>query len=399
MSEATTDTLAARLAAATAELQRARSREGELRAREERFRLLVAHVGEAVFMLDTSGGVVTWTAAAERLLGHSEAEAVKLCARDFVPVDDAGVATGDDGLATALREGRFEQEGWCVGRGGARLWAQTVVSPIYGPDGELRGFAQIMRDRGEVKRAQDEAARHAAELLRSNKELEVFASVAAHDLQEPLRKLTTFADRLKRRFPSSLDPDAVALVDRMVDAAARMQLLIDGVLTYGRVGRRLQSAEQVGLGEVVADVVGVLSPTIEACGAQVHVGALPTVLADPLQMRQVFQNLLANAIKFARTDVPPVVTVTAEALGGAGFEILVHDNGIGFEQKYAERIFGLFQRLHGRDEYPGSGLGLAICRRIVERHGGTLAAHGVPGRGATFAVRLPRVIDEQRRTE
>jgi PAS domain S-box-containing protein len=369
-----------------------------LRESEERFRLLVTHIGAAVFMLDTAGNVVMWTPAAERILGYTEAEALTLHAEAFLPPEARGTGTVAAELATALSDGRLELDGWRMGKA-VTLWAHVVICPIFGPRRELRGFAQILEDRSELRAAQQSLTKHAAELERSNRDLEAFAAIAAHDLQEPLRKLRTFSDRLKRRFTSSLDPDASALVDRIDEAATRMQVLIEGVLDYARVRRHEHAQAPVDLGRIVAEVMNDLSAAVETAGARVEVAALPTVWADALQMRQVFQNLLSNAFKFARAGVPPVVHITA-TLSDELWELRVEDNGIGFDGKYRERIFGLFQRLHGRNEYGGSGMGLAICRRIIERHSGTLTAQATPGEGAIFTIRLPALAGgSQHRSE
>ena len=258
-----------------------------------------------------------------------------------------------------------------------------------------------VRDIGERKKAEAEQARYAAELERSNQELEQFAYVASHDLQEPLRKIRTFSDRLLLKQAEKLDDDGRECLERMQSAAIRMQSLIDGLLSLSRVTTRGQNFEVVDLSQIAAEVVSDLDAQIGQLHGMVDVGKLPTIQADPLQMRQLIQNLIANALKYHREGVPPVVNIAGRYLHGPECRkpgqmptdeqcrIVVEDNGVGFEDKYAERIFGIFQRLHPRDVYEGTGIGLAICRRIVERHGGTITAHGTPDKGCIFEVMLP----------
>ena len=228
------------------------------------------------------------------------------------------------------------------------------------------------------------------ELERSNRELQDFASIASHDLQEPLRKIRAFGDRLATGHTAALGETGRDYLERMTAAAARMQALIDGLLDYSRVATQSQAVEQVSLQNVVADVLLDLEQRIaDTQGAVKVVGSLPAVDADPMQLRQLVQNLIGNALKYRRPDVPPEVRVSCVE-SSLAWTIDVTDNGIGFSQDQADRIFAPFQRLHGRGEFEGTGMGLAICRRIVERHGGTIAAHGRPGEGARFVVTLPR---------
>jgi len=261
----------------------------------------------------------------------------------------------------------------------------------------------FVRDISQQKRAEEEQARYAAELERSNKELEQFAYVASHDLQEPLRKIRTFGDRLQMICGESLDPNAAECLQRMQNAAERMQALIHGLLTLSRVTTKGQEFVPVDLAKVAVEVVSDLEVEIERTGARVEIGKLPTIQADPLQMRQLLQNLIGNALKFRREGEPPVVKVQARFVRGREHRetgespaeeqcrITVEDNGIGFETKYADRIFGIFQRLHTREVYQGTGIGLAICRKIAERHGGTIVAQSTVGHGSTFEVVVPVV--------
>jgi two-component system, LuxR family, sensor kinase FixL len=261
----------------------------------------------------------------------------------------------------------------------------------------------FIRDISPRKKAEQEQKRYAAELERSNRELEQFAYVASHDLQEPLRKIRTFSDRLQMICGDKLDDAANDCVGRVQTAAERMQRLIDELLALSRVTTQGQSFVPVDLAQVAHEVVSDLEVQIEQVNGRVEVEHLPTIHADPLQMRQLLQNLIGNGLKFRRIEEPPVVKIKAKFVHGrqqrnsrqpAGEErcrIVVEDNGIGFDEKHRERIFDIFQRLHPRDVYEGTGIGLALCRKIVERHGGRISARSVPGRGSTFEVLLPAV--------
>jgi signal transduction histidine kinase len=253
----------------------------------------------------------------------------------------------------------------------------------------------------ELAAANEHLRRSALELERSNRELQDFAFVASHDLQEPLRKIQAFGDRLTGKHGATLGPEGVDYLERMQAAARRMHLLINDLLTFARVSSRTQPFVPVDLGQVAREVLSDLEARIQQTGGRVESGELPRLDADPLQMRQLLQNLVANGLKFHRPEEPPVVRISAvvisqDADGSGGADggspqarIMVADNGIGFDMKYLDRIFTPFQRLHGRTEYEGTGMGLAVCRRIVERHGGTLTAESAPGQGARFLVTLP----------
>ncbi len=235
------------------------------------------------------------------------------------------------------------------------------------------------------------------QLRRSNRDLAEFASVAAHDLQEPLRKVRTFGDQLATRYHDELDDRGRSYIDRMQSAAGRMQTLIDDVLAIARVNTRGRAFEPVDLTRTAQNVVADLEEQIRVSGGRVEVGPLPTIDADPAQMHQLLQNLVSNALKFHRNGEPPVVLieggVVREHTNGSDrvCRVTVQDNGIGFESEHAEKIFGVFQRLHGRSEFEGTGIGLSICRRIAERHNGTITATSGPGLGSTFTLTVPTV--------
>ena len=228
--------------------------------------------------------------------------------------------------------------------------------------------------------------------------------MASHDLQEPLRKVQAFGDRLRSKYGDILEGDGAEYLERMLAASARMQALIDDLLRYSRIASKAQEFRQIDLQEIARDVVGDLETRIQQTGGRVTLGPLPSFEADPMQMRQLLQNLVGNALKFHRPDCPPEVCVSAEFIPGENTEgngassgeetapvcrISIQDNGIGFESQYAERVFNVFERLHSRSHYEGTGMGLAICRKIVQRHGGTISAHSIPGQGTLFLVTLP----------
>jgi signal transduction histidine kinase len=233
------------------------------------------------------------------------------------------------------------------------------------------------------------------------RELQEFAYGVSHDLQEPLRKVMAFGDRLREKYAPQLGEDGLDYLNRMQDATKRMSALINDLLALSRISTKAKLPVPVNLNTIVSEVLSDLEVLVEKALGKVEVGALPTIDADPTQMRQLFQNLIGNALKFRKKDVAPLIKVTAEPAvnpasleadgrnGDPQWQIKVQDNGIGFEEKYQERIFEVFQRLHGRSEYQGSGIGLALCRKIVVRHNGAITAKATPGEGATFLITLP----------
>jgi PAS domain S-box-containing protein len=263
---------------------------------------------------------------------------------------------------------------------------------VHERTGELiRTNATLRAEVVERTRAEHRAETAAVELRRSNDELEKFAYVASHDLQEPLRKIQAFGDRLKTRCREQVDEQGKEFIDRMLNSATRMRRLIEDLLALSRVTTKSQPLIPVDLNQIAADVVSDLETSITQSGGRIELGHLPTIEADPLQMRQLFQNLIGNGLKFRKPDVPPVVKIESSLVDGPTptCRLSVSDNGIGFDEVYLDRIFQVFQRLHGRNEFEGTGIGLAICRKIAERHGGSITARSRPGEGATFLVTLP----------
>ncbi len=266
---------------------------------------------------------------------------------------------------------------------------------------DARGKKQCrisVTDISDRRRAEEAVKVYMKKLERSNIELENFAFVASHDMQEPLRKIQTFGSIIERRYTGAFPHEAQDYLDRMMKAAKRMSDMIEGLLEYSRVGTRIKPFETVDLTPMVREVERDLEILVGKSGARIEVGRLPILEADPDQMRRLFQNIIGNALKFREKKEPrPVVKIHAEsagdgigpASGGKAHRIFVEDNGIGFDEKDADGIFALFNRLHGKGAYEGTGMGLAICRRIVDRHHGTITATGKAGHGATFVITLP----------
>jgi DNA-binding LacI/PurR family transcriptional regulator/signal transduction histidine kinase len=263
---------------------------------------------------------------------------------------------------------------------------------LVGLCGQIAVAIDYRRTEAKRQQAEQELQRYAAELERSNRELENFAYVASHDLQEPLRKIQTFGGRIQAKYSDLLDERGRDYLERIQSAAVRMQTLIQDLLAFSRVHTKTDPFKTVDLNVVVREVLSDLETHLEETKGQIEVGELPTIEADQTQIRQLFQNLISNALKFHQNRQVPIVKIQSIQKQEHEQElrqITIEDNGIGFDEKYAERIFGVFQRLHSRSEYEGTGVGLAICRKIVERHGGSITAKSSPGQGATFIITLP----------
>lgn len=273
------------------------------------------------------------------------------------------------------------------------------VAPVRDDRGAIARWIGSMIDVDDQRGGAEELERlvreRTSELRRGNEELERFAVVASHDLQEPLRKIQAFGERLEAKHAAALDDQGREYLRRIVGAAARMRAMVGDVLALARVATEKRPFVPVDLGAAAAEVVSDLEVLIRQTGGRVEVGDLPTIRADPIQMRRLLQNLIVNALKFHRPGAAPRVGVSARPIFVDGepnptaIELAVADDGVGFDEANRDRIFQPFQRLRGRSEYEGAGLGLAICRRIVDRHSGAVAVTSEPGRGTTFRVTLP----------
>ena len=297
-------------------------------------------------------------------------------------------------MAVLTREGHWEGELIHTRKDGSRL---TVLSRQVLQRSEADtpvAILEINIDITERKQAEEETKKYAAQLETSNRELQDFAFVASHDLQEPLRKIQAFGDQLKTDCRASLGDEGADYLDRMRNAAARMQDLIQALLNYSRVTTKANPFSRADLAAAAREAMDNLETSLSETGGEVEIGELMTIDADQVQMVQLFQNLIGNALKFHGEEKPIVklyglTEKHSKGVYDGNYTIFVEDNGIGFDEKYLDRIFTPFQRLHGRGTYDGTGIGLAICRKIVDRHGGSITAKSIPGKGTTFVVSLP----------
>jgi PAS domain S-box-containing protein len=301
---------------------------------------------------------------------------------------------------SAIKSGdAYEIESRLKRRDGEYRWHLTRALPVHNPEKTIVRWFGTCTDIDQRKRTEDQLRSSTVMLMQNNRELEEFASVASHDLQEPLRKIQSFVGYLKDEQAATLNDEGRAYLDRIDNAAARMTTLVADLLEISRLSSQAKPFIPVNLNEVVSGVLSDLEVRLAQTCGRVEILDLPVVDSDPVQMRQLLQNLIGNALKFHRKDEAPLVRVSAEMIdsadangrvqSGAACRISVADNGIGFDEKYLDRVFTIFQRLHGRGQYEGTGIGLAICRKIVERHGGTITATSRLGRGSTFIVTLP----------
>ena len=355
-----------------------------------------------VFVKDTQGRYITHNRSHRLYLGLRATESIEgRTVFDFFPKPLAERYHADDVYVIETGAPIRNREEPARPTSPNVVWLATTKMPLRDPAGRVIGVVGVSSDITARKEADEKLKRFAEKLERSNAELDSFASVASHDLQEPLRKIQAFGDRLRAKCSDEIGEQGRDYLARMQNASERMQVLIQDLLKLSRVASRAQPFAPCNLGKIVADVLGDLEVAIEDKHARIELAPLPVIDADPLQMRQLFQNLLTNALKFQRPGESPVVTIACEMAVAAGGEIpgasrggeichiSVQDNGIGFEQKFADQIFIVFQRLHTRQEYEGTGIGLAVCRKITDRHGGAIVAKSVDGKGATFTVTLP----------
>jgi PAS domain S-box-containing protein len=372
-------------------------------AHESAFHQAILHsAAESIISTNPEGIITSFSRGSEKLLGYSAAELVGQTTPALIH-DPAEVAEhaarlteelgrpvepGFEAFVAKARGGGSETREWTyIRRDRSRVPVLLSVSEVADENGKVLGFIGVARDITELKRAQADLERLAAELKRSNKDLEHFASIASHDLQEPLRMVTSYLDLLQRRYRGRLDAQADEFIAFAVDGAKRMKTLILDLLAYSRLGTRKKAREPVAVSRPIELAIENLKLMIGEKQAVISVGPMPEICGDPVLLTQLFQNLVGNALKFAGKETPRIQISARRQAGEWIFSVA--DNGIGMEPENLERIFEIFHRLHSREEYPGTGIGLALCKRIVEIHGGRIWAESERGKGSVFSFSLP----------
>ena len=378
--------------------QRTRAEEA-LRRSEENYRLLVESVQDyAILTLDPNGIVTSWNAGAQRIKGYSAEEIIGKHFSCFYPPEETEGGKPERELKIAATQGRLEDNAWRVRRDGSRFWANVILTAMRDASGQLRGFAKVTRDLTERRRAEEEIQKlneeleqrvieRTAQLEAANKELEAFTYSVSHDLRSPLRHVDGFSKILLEEFQPQLAPEAQRYLERIRAGTQQMGHLVDDLLNLARVSRRELTLQVSGLNSIVEEVLSDLKPETAERQIEWKISQLPFVECDPALMKQVFANLLSNAIKFTRTRERALIEVGDVKQNGRP-AVFVRDNGVGFNMKYADKLFGVFQRLHRTEDFEGTGVGLATVQRIIHKHSGHVWAEAELDKGATFYFSL-----------
>jgi PAS domain S-box-containing protein len=354
--------------------------------------LLVATVRDyAIFLLDPTGRIVSWNAGAEHIKGYRAEEVIGREFSLFYTEADREREHPRHELEIAAREGRYGEEGWRVRKDGSRFWASVVITALHDPSGHLTGFAKVTRDLTERRLAEEDLRAANRRLAATNMELDRFASVAAHDLREPLHTVAGFTELLRAELGDQLGERHAGYLDQLAQAARRMNDLVDDLLEFARAssGAVRPAPVRVDVATVVNAVRAELGAAIARRGVRLDVELAQgtVVLAQDRDVNAILRNLMSNAVKFAAPEDPHVVVRSVRVDGAWQVEVI--DNGIGIDPEHRPQVFHAFHRLHSAAEYPGTGLGLAIAQRVVERHGGTIGVDSSIGAGSRFWFTLP----------
>ncbi len=372
----------------------------ELKKSEERYHKMIEEVEDyAILLMSREGFVQNWNKGAEKIKGYREDEIVGKHFSIFYLPEDREQRLPWKLLAAAETNGKAMQEGWRVRKNGTRFWGSIVITALHNDAGDIIGFSKVTRDLTDKKIAEDKINKYAAELEFQNRELEQFAYAAAHDMKEPLRKIQFYNNYISEN-AGHLPEKMRDFLHRSTNAAARMQRLIDDLLTYSKASSFSQDLTLVNLNDIVNTVLLAHHESIERTGAVIECGQLPVIKAMPYQFNQLFENLIGNSLKYQHPGREPRIRIAASLVPGSELKeikdvdgtyhkITVTDNGIGFDTSYSGKIFDLFQRLHDDPNYSGTGIGLAICKKIVQNHQGFIMASSLPYQGAEFAVYIP----------
>ena len=380
--------------------QRAQTEEAFHKSKEM-LRLLIENVTDyAIYMLDADGRVTSWNAGAERMTGYKADEAIGKPIDNCFSEDEIRSGKPNLELRRAASEGRIEAEGWCVRKNGSRYYAHWVITAIRDSGGKSAGFLKVARDITDRKQHEEQVARWNAELEQrvaertsqleaANKELEAFSYSVSHDLRAPLRHIDGFVEILQGGPASRLDEEGREHLNTIAAAVRQMGRLIDDLLAFSRMSRARMTRRKVNLSQLVREAMQHLQSDIEGRKIEWVIGPLPEVKGDMNMLRQALINLISNALKYTRPR--PVARIEIGSMSSEGEDVVfIRDNGAGFDMRYADKLFGVFQRLHRASEFEGTGVGLANVRRIIHRHGGRTWAEGLVNSGATFYFSLPR---------
>lgn len=386
----------------TRDLTERRDNEEVLRQSEERYRALVEQLNDyGIFMLDEKGRIVSWNEGARRINGYTAEEIIGKYFSVFYPEEDLISGKPTMELKVARAQGKYEEEGWRLRKDGSRFWASVVITAVYSNRGNHIGFSKVTRDLTERKEAERalklsfESYRQLAselkeantELQFANQELEQFTSIVSHDLQEPIRTIKSFLQLIELKLNQGLYDDLKTYINKSINAANRMRELIHNLLHYSQLNKSDVLVEKILVGDLVNEVMQNLKSAIDGSRAEVSVESdVEEIEGDRVQMVQLIQNLVSNALKFTKGDNPRVVIRCSRENGQVKFSVA--DNGIGIASGDMEKVFEIFRRLHTAKEYPGTGIGLAICKKIVDRHRGRIWPESEPGKGTTFYFTL-----------
>jgi two-component system, LuxR family, sensor kinase FixL len=371
----------------------------DLKKTEQKLHLHFEQTPLAIIEWDKNFCVTDWNPQAEKIFGYTKKFAIGKHASELLFEKRYFEDVNREGKIFLKDKKSIQSIIPTRTKNGKEIICQWYNTPLVDPSGEVVGSASMIEDITE-RVNKDKAIQDLNRKLQiSNRELEDFASVASHDLQEPLRKVHMFSDRIMTKYAENLPPEGQDYFKRMQNAVTRMHLLINDLLAFSRVASKAKPYEKVDLNELTNEVIDDLEVRIKETNTTIDKTDLPTIDADAMQMRQLIQNLISNAIKFKKKNASPKIKLSAKIIKKADHpalnkqikycEISVADNGIGFNVKYLDKIFTVFQRLHGNNEYEGSGIGLAVCRKIAERHGGSITATSKEGKGSVFYVTLP----------
>ena len=382
----------------TRDLTEKREAQESLRQSEERYRSLVEQVTDyGIFMLDEKGRIISWNEGAKKIKGYDEREIIGKYFSIFYPEEDVLNGKPALELKIAKAEGKYEEEGWRIRKDGSPFWANVVITAVYNSQGIHIGFSKVTRDLTERKESEralrdsyeryrllaNELRETNTELSYANQELEQFTSIVSHDLQEPIRSIKSFLQLINIKLNKEQNEDLKVYIEKAISSADRMKQLIQNLLHYSQLGKTDLVEEDINVDELINEAIQNVRTSAEKSNAQITVeNDIETVKGDRVQLVQLIQNLLSNALKFTDSQTPKVKISGFHENGHVKFSIT--DNGIGIAETDIHKVFEIFRRLHTKKLYPGTGIGLAICKKIVDRHGGRIWPESNPGKGTTF---------------